>query len=109
MSEPQIEKYQITWRFVVEGGEMPPNDTPVLAVVQSAGQHSYRTIIRAVYIRRFAVVETGDFEGDPEYDAKTNEYYWPEGWYEWNMYDEMHYMIDGTITHWAHLPDMPAR
>jgi hypothetical protein len=46
-----------------------------------------------------------------EYDEETDEYYWPEGWYEsienWDDYDAV-FVNEGVITHWQPLPTGPA-
>jgi len=49
----------------------------------------------------------GDFA---EYDEETDEYYWPEGWYEaienWDDYGAV-FVNEGEITHWQPLPRGP--
>lgn len=37
------------------------------------------------------------------YDEKTDTFYCEEGWYESNMFDEIHWAVDGTVTHWMPL------
>ena len=95
------------WRPVVEGGEMPANGTPVLAVVRVEGFVSVRRIYRAAYVRRHTILDVGDFDGDSDYDAESDQYWWPEGWYEWNHAEDTHWTVDGVVTHWAPLPELP--
>lgn len=47
------------------------------------------------------------FDEGAEYDEETDKYYWPPGWYEWNEHEEMHWAVDGVVTHWMKLPDAP--
>lgn len=104
---------EVTWRPVVDGGEMPPNDKPVLAVVWDGvqGASGRRWVVRAKYVGRFTIPDNGDFIGEAEYDPSgfdgEDMYWWPEGWYEWNEFDETHYMINGTVTHWSVMPGLP--
>jgi hypothetical protein len=45
-----------------------------------------------------------------EYDEESDEYYWPEGWYEvienWDVYGAV-FVNEGKITHWRPLPPGP--
>lgn len=105
-----MEKYRVLWRPVVEGGEMPPNGTPVLAVVRSDDSpcRRRRWVVRAKYAGKYTVdCSYLDYDGDADYCEEKDGYYWPEGWYEWNDGEEMHYMIGDTVTHWAPLPGLP--
>lgn len=47
------------------------------------------------------------YEGDLDYDEEGDTYYWPEGWYESNEFEETHWMVGGKITHWMELPNGP--
>lgn len=48
--------------------------------------------------------DNDDFE---EYDETSDEYYLPEGWYECNETEEVHYFVHEKITHWMPLPESP--
>lgn len=41
------------------------------------------------------------------YDEETGEYFCPVGWYETNEYEEVHWRVDGIVTHWMPLPEPP--
>lgn len=85
---------------------LPRTNQVVLACVNPNG--SFRFICRAERIYRFSVEDDGDhYQGEPDYCEKTDTYYWPEGWYEWNYYEETHWKIDGEVTHWMALPELP--
>ena len=76
----------------------------VLAVYKSYGRH----VVRVVWIPKFFKVEECDYEGDADYHEEKDEYYWPEGWYEWSQEAEINYrLVDDKITHWMHLPELP--
>jgi len=52
--------------------------------------------------------EYGDFEPDGGwYDEATDAFYWPQGWYEWNLHEEIHWALDDEPTHWMPLPGPP--
>jgi len=66
-------------------------------------------IVKARFVRRYTVEDNGDdLEG--EYDEKTDNYYWPEGWYEqidnWDDYSAVR-IYQGKVTHWMPLPAGP--
>ena len=86
--------------------EMPGNG-PVLAVVSRLHDSKRSAIIRAAYVEKFTIEANGDFEGDTDYDEKNDIYYWPEGWYEWNEYEEIHWCVSDPVTHWQYLPEPP--
>ena len=33
---------------------------------------------------------------------------WPEGWYEWNEHEEVHWFVSDEVTHWMPIPPPPA-
>ena len=39
-----------------------------------------------------------------EYDEETDEYYCPEGWYEWNEHEEVHWAVSEAPRAWRELP-----
>ena len=98
MREPVVP----TWTPVTEA--LPDAMLRVLVVVRNA---KMRTITRAYYVPAHTVC--GDtYEGDDvEYDETTDDYYWPEGWYESVLEAEIDFRLSGTVTHWMPLPNLP--
>lgn len=89
------------WRPVVDGGEMPPNDVPVLVVVRDvAGRH----VNRLCHVSFHTVLAEWDEEDD--YDADHDLYWLKAGWYSLES-DGAHWPVNGTVTHWAPLPGLP--
>ena len=77
----------------------PEEQAPVLVI--SAGR-----VLRAMWVPRFTREDNGATDDFGEYNEADDEYYWPEGWYEWNHCDEVHWRLEGASepTHWAPLP-----
>jgi hypothetical protein len=45
---------------------------------------------------------------DAIYDEETDTYWCPEGWFESNEYEEVHWAVVGVVvTHWMPLPEPP--
>jgi hypothetical protein len=43
------------------------------------------------------------------YDEEIDTYWCPEGWFESNEYDDVHWAVSGvTVTHWMPLPEPPS-
>ena len=88
----------------VEDG-LPESGKPVLAACG-------KKVLRAAHAAKFALDEENwgwwnDGEG-ADYNEANDMTYWPEGWYEWNEYDEIHWAIaDHPVTHWMSLPETP--
>ena len=80
-------------------GTLPEPGNPVLLDIGK------KYPIRAMWVPKFSEeVGASDFDGDEDYDEKTDTSYWPEGWYEWNRYEETHWRVDVPVTHWMALP-----
>ena len=85
--------------WIPTADRMPPNGTPVLA------DTGHKHPIRACWVAKFSEeVGASDFDGDADYNEKEDQYYWPEGWYEWNRHEETHWRVEETVTHWMQLP-----
>ena len=56
---------------------------------------------RACWIPKYFEEDSGNYEGDTDYDEESDTYYWPEGWYEWNAQEETHWILTEEVTHWA--------
>ncbi len=82
------------WISVVEA--LPELGKPVLVACG-------KVCLRAAHAQRLT------FRCDDwgEYDEATDMTYWPEGWYEWNHYEETHWLLDAGPTHWMPLPKTP--
>ena len=48
-----------------------------------------------------------EFLGKGDYDEKTDQYYTPKGFYEWQSEAEMHWKISSKITHWIPQFELP--
>lgn len=57
--------------------------------------------------KHFEEDDNNSFEGDCDYDEEKDKYYWPEGWYESNEFEDTNWRIDFKITHWMPLPNYP--
>ena len=61
--------------------------------------------IRAMWAAKFTLpVGMEDDSGFGEHDELTDEWYCPEGWYEWNEHEECHWRVDETPVAWCELP-----
>lgn len=71
-----------------------------------------KKVLRAAHAEKFTLSEEdwgwwNDEEG-ADYNEANDTTYWPEGWYEWNEYEETHWSIaDHPVTHWMPLPKTP--
>ena len=75
---------------------------PGMAVLLDIGK---KTPIRAMWAAKHTV-EAHD-EADPgwcDYDETTGMYYCPEGWYEWNQHEEVHWAVSEKPRAWMPLP-----
>ena len=65
-------------------------------------------IVRAVYTEAMTIpVGCDNYDEWGDYDEEKDEYFCPEGWYEWNEHEEIHWKVDGTVTHWMTMPEGP--
>lgn len=63
--------------------------------------------IRAMWAAKFTLpVDLEDDSGFGEHDERTDEWYCPEGWYEWNEQEETHWAVDKTPVAWCELPEV---
>ena len=88
----------------IDAPTKPEAGKPVLVTYTANGQQQWS---RACWIPEYFEEDTGNYCGDAKYNEVNDTYYWPEGWYEWNRYEETHWGIDDEITHWA-LIELPS-
>ena len=80
-------------------GTLPEPGTPVLLDIGK------KYPIRAMWAAKHTLeVGMEDDSGFGEYDEATDTYYCPDGWYEWNEHEEIHWAVDKTPTAWCKLP-----
>lgn len=80
-------------------GTLPKPGTPVLLDIGKEFP------IRAMWAAKFTLpVSLEDYSGFGEHDERTDEWYCPEGWYEWNEHEEIHWRVTETPRAWAPLP-----
>ncbi|MFQ6309875.1 hypothetical protein [Lysobacter capsici] len=89
------------WRPI---SDPPESNKPLLVSIQRAG--GSRSVIRAVYAapRTVQVDEISCGEDFGEYDEENDCYWCPEGWYEWNENEEIHWAVNDDVTDWQPLP-----
>ena len=92
------------WIPVTE--RLPENDVPVLLSCK-CGVGTY--ICDGFHTEKYSVPMPFYADIDADYDEETDEYYFPEGWWEiiknWDDYSCV--AIEDTITHWMPLPQPP--
>ena len=79
-------------------GQLPEPGTPVLLDIGK------QYPIRAMWAAKHTVEAADDDTDWAEYDEATETYYCPEGWYEWNEHEEIHWAVTETPRAWAPLP-----
>ena len=84
-------------------GTLPEPGMPVLLDIGK------RFAIRALWAEKHTVRVGTDVDDWGEYDEETDEYYCPEGWYEWNEHEDVHWAVSETPRAWSELPQpLPA-
>ena len=77
---------------------LPEPNTPVLLDIGKMFP------LRALWAGKHTVRVGTDVDDWGEYDEETDEYYCPEGWYEWNEHEEVHWAVSETPRAWRELP-----
>lgn len=85
--------------------KLPEPGVPVIALV-NPNEYGKTYRIRAQWAPAKTLELHFDAEGG-EYDEETDKYYCEEGWYETNEFEEVHWNVHGTVTHWQPLPEIP--
>jgi len=86
----------------------PENIRPVL--VRARNKRGECFVLRASYAhKRELEIDSDDYaDGFADHDEDNDIDYCPDGWYEWNYTDEVHYYLGHLeITHWRELPAPP--
>lgn len=79
--------------------KMPDPGEPVLLDIGK------KTPIRAMWAAKHTVEAHDEAEpGWCDYDESTDTHYCPEGWYEWNEHEEVHWAVSATPRAWMCLP-----
>lgn len=50
-----------------------------------------------------------EYQGDGDYDEESDTYFTPEGWYEYQLETEIHYLLSGKVTHFMPLFELPKK
>lgn len=89
--------------------ELPKVGKPVL--VNFTLSTGVTRTTRAIWVKKFTCTEDeyGEFNNGAEYEEASDDYYWPEGWYEYPTQFEESMMISEEVTHWMPLPAAPMR
>ena len=83
-------------------GALPEPGTPVLMDIGK------KYPIRALWAAKHTVEAADDDTDWVEYDEATETSYCPEGWYEWNEHEEIHWAVTETPRAWMPLPPTSA-
>lgn len=95
--------------WVNTNDEMPKAGQIVFAYMENDVElgekvFEFHDVIIAVYYPKFYMECDGTFDGDCDYDEAKDEYYWPEGWYEWNSVEDTHWMATKKAKLYMHIP-----
>lgn len=107
MSEITIKSIEqaIIPNWICVSDAMPKQSVPV--IVCGLNEHHKIRRLRAIWVPKYSIEEQDDFTGEPDYNIKEDVYYWPEGWYEFNEYEEIHWLIQFPVLYWMNLPEVP--
>ena len=82
-------------------GTLPEPGTPVLLDIGK------KYPIRAMWAAKHTVPAADDDTDWGEYDEATDQYWCPEGWYEWNQNEDNHWQVSETPRAWMPIPPPP--
>lgn len=86
---------------------LPPSGKVVLCYfVDRDNFRPHGAVARAFYAAP-KTIETSPEEYQFEYDEELDKFFLPEGWYEFNQFDDYNYRIWCEVTHWMPLPRPP--
>ena len=93
------------WKEIKKDG-FPEKEIPYIAYGKNSSGKGRK--IKAVYIKKYTHEDDGDYDGDSDYHEGKDLFFWPEGWYEWNLCDDTNYFVDEIdITHYTEFPPDP--
>lgn len=101
----ELERAMESNRWIPTAEKMPEPGVPVIALV-NPNEYGKKRRIRAMWAPAKTLELALDAEGG-EYSEEDDKYYCEEGWYETNEYEEVHWNVSGTVTHWQPLPPYP--
>lgn len=89
---------------------LPEREKPVLVAVKNYRGNMFVT--KGMYEDGTVLIPNSiwlwdDYDEWGEYNEELDEYYVPEGWFEWNDFIENCGVIDQQVTHWMPLPEPP--
>ena len=90
--------------WVPVGEQLPESERWVLAFFRY--DNGIGRTIRAMYVGP-NTLEANESWDECTYDEGQGVYFCPEGWYEANEYEETHWRVAETVTHWMPLPSPP--
>lgn len=95
----------------IEKAQPKPQQRVYVVCVNQYGRVVVRFQSIAEYIPYMTVKEqdymADEYQGEGDYNEEEDEYYTPEGFYEWQSETEMHWKISAKVTHWMPLIALP--
>jgi hypothetical protein len=99
------------WVSIHESQPKPQQKVYVVCENPKSGGGVVRFQTMAEYIPCMTVKEedyiADEYHGDGDYNEEEDEYYTPEGFYEWQSEPEIHWRISAKVTHWMPLIALP--
>ena len=92
------------WIPIEESKPLPRELIYIVCEEENPNGEVYRFQTTAEYVPYKTIPEDdymGDeWQGEGDYDKEKDEYYTPEGFYEWQSETDIHYKVSAKITHW---------
>ena len=82
----------------IDSATKPADHKPVAVIVDG---ERYKYWARAMWVPKHSLEDNGNGDDFAEYNEADDNYYWPEGWYEWNHAEETHWLINEPVILWA--------